>query len=49
MWPMFVWFGKASTLTSRPTHLAPAAFADEGGDIVRAESGAGSEWHQFWG
>ncbi len=25
--------------------LAHAAFADEGGDVVVAESGAGLEWH----
>ena len=29
-----------------PVHLAHAAYADQGGDVVRAEAGTGGEGHR---
>ena len=39
------WFKAATVRASRSIHLPHATFADLGSDGVRAERGAGIEWH----
>ncbi len=46
---MFVWFSEAITLASRSIHFPHAAFADKGGNVVMAETGADFERHGLSG